>query len=83
MATCASSVCLGDIPAFALWIGLFRQLAAPALTFWFTTEVLHWGLDGVWWSVFAVTWSSALMSVWWARRLIKQLECEETVTNGG
>jgi putative MATE family efflux protein len=64
-------------PAFALWIGLYRQLVAPIFSFWFTIEILGWGLDGVWWSVFAVTWSAALLSVWWARRLIKQLERAE------
>ncbi len=70
-------------PAFSLWIGLYRQLVAPALAFWFTTEVLKWGVDGVWWSVFGVTWSAAVISVWWAHRLIKQLERAEAVAHGG
>jgi len=69
-------------PAFALWIGLYRQLVAPAFTFWFTTEILHWGVDGVWWSVFGVTWSAAVISVWWSRRLITQLERAEELNHG-
>ena len=60
-------------PAFALWIGLYRQLAAPGLVFWLTTAVLGWGLNGVWGGVFGITWSAALVAVWYARRQVDRL----------
>jgi len=60
-------------PAFSLWLGLYRQLVAPALAFWVTTEVLDLGLDGIWWSVLGITWSAALIAVWYARRLVNRL----------
>ena len=35
-------------PAFALWIGLYRQIAAPFLLFHILTTVLGWGIMGIW-----------------------------------
>ena len=66
-----------QMPAFALWIGLYRQLAAPGLVFWLTTQIFHGGLDGVWGGVFAITWSAALIAVWYARRQVDRLAAEE------
>ncbi len=68
-------------PAFALWIGLYRQLAAPALVFWLLTRVFDWGLDGIWWGVFAITWSAALVSVLYARRQVDRLARAEQQTD--
>jgi len=65
------------MPAFALWIGLYRQIAAPGLVFWLTTQVFDWGLDGVWWGVFGITWSAALAAVWYARRQVDRLAEQE------
>ncbi len=65
------------MPAFGLWIGLYRQLLAPGLVFWLTTRVLGWGLDGIWWGVFVITWSAALVSMWYARRQVDRLAGQE------
>jgi putative MATE family efflux protein len=65
------------MPMFALIIGLYRQLLAPALVFWLTTQVLGYGLNGVWWGVFGITWSAALVSVWYARRQVDRLAAQE------
>ncbi len=65
------------MPAFGLWIGLYRQLAGPGLVFGITTHVLHWGLDGIWWGVFGITWSAALLAVWYARRQVDRLAEQE------
>jgi putative MATE family efflux protein len=61
-------------PAFALWIGLYRQIIAPFAVFWLAAKVWDFGLFGIWWGIFFITWSSALVAVWWARRLTGQLE---------
>ncbi len=47
-------------PLFAIWLGLFRQIAAPLLIFPLATHVLGFGLTGLWWSIFAIVWCSAL-----------------------
>lgn len=61
-------------PAFALWIGLYRQIAAPFAVFWVTTRVLDHGLWGIWWGVFGITWSAALVAVFWAQRQVGRLD---------
>jgi len=63
-------------PAFALWIGLYRQLAAPFALFWLATRVWDMGLNGIWYGVFGITWSAALVSVWWAQRQVRKLADE-------
>jgi putative MATE family efflux protein len=60
-------------PAFALWIGLYRQLAAPFTVFWLATRVWDFGLDGIWAGVFTITWSAALVAVICARWVVGQL----------
>jgi putative MATE family efflux protein len=60
-------------PAFALWIGLYRQLAAPWIFFYLATRVWDFGLDGIWAGIFAITWSAALVAVLIARRVLAWL----------
>jgi Na+-driven multidrug efflux pump len=60
-------------PGYALWIGLYRQIVAPILTFWFLGRVLGWRELGVWWGVFVVTWSAALFTRWYGMRVLNQL----------
>jgi len=57
-------------PMYALWIGLYRQIAAPAILFWSLVHVFEAGLTGIWWGIFVVTWSAALFTLFYARRLI-------------
>ena len=57
-------------PAFALWIGCYRQLLAPIALFWLATRVWDLGLDGIWAGVFGITWSAAVVAIWWARRIV-------------
>ena len=63
-------------PAFALWIGLYRQILAPIGVFWLLTRVWDHGLYGIWWGIFGVTWSAALVAVWWAQRQVGRSEAE-------
>lgn len=61
-------------PMFAIWIGLWRQIVAPAAVMWVLVFTLGWGLWGVWWGIFAVTWSSAAVAFWWAKRTLGRIE---------
>lgn len=57
-------------PMFAVWIGIFRQIAAPAAVFWLLARTMGMGVNGIWWGIFIVTWFSALIAFVYARRTI-------------
>ena len=63
-------------PFFALWIGLYRQIAGPTCVFHILTTVLGWGIIGIWWGIFSVTWSAALTVVAYVTWILKKLEKE-------
>ncbi len=58
-------------PMFAVYIGLFRQIFAPALVFWLFAIYLDFGLWGIWWGICGVTWSAAIVSHLFARKIIR------------
>jgi len=60
-------------PTFALWIGLYRQIAGPFLLFHVLTTVLGWGIMGIWWGIFMVTWSAAAIVVVYVTWIINKL----------
>jgi putative MATE family efflux protein len=60
-------------PMFAIWIGLFRQFAAPVAIFFLCTQILALGLVSIWWGVFGITWSAAAIAYFYARRQIARL----------
>jgi len=60
-------------PAFALWIGLYRQLVMPPILFYVVTRVLDLGLTGIWWGIFGITWSAAVVSVLYARSQVDRM----------
>jgi len=65
-------------PLFGLWIGIYRQLAAPAVVFPLLAFQLGLGLNGVWWGIAAVNWSAAIAAAWYgSARLSKALRKRE------
>jgi Na+-driven multidrug efflux pump len=60
-------------PVFALWVGLYRQIAGPFLVFHVLTTVMGWGIMGIWWGIFAVTWSAAAIVVIYVTWIITKL----------
>lgn len=50
-------------PLYGLWMGLYRQIAAPVLVFHTLAFTMGMGLSGVWLGIFCVTWSAALMAI--------------------
>jgi putative MATE family efflux protein len=59
-------------PMFAVWIGLYRQIAAPIALFWLLTRVFTFGLLGIWWGIFAITWSAAVITLLYARATVSR-----------
>jgi MATE family, multidrug efflux pump len=66
-------------PMFALWLGLYRQIIAPAAVFFLLTEWLRWGLTGIWWGIFLVTWSAAGIALLFIRRTLRGLASDGTL----
>jgi putative MATE family efflux protein len=61
-------------PIFGLWIGLYRQIAGPFLIFHIYSTVLAMGITGVWWGIFTVTWSAAIIVVVYVSWILKKLQ---------
>jgi len=58
-------------PAYGLWIGLYRQVAAPLIVFQVLAFACGWGLWGIWVGICVVNWSAALFALWWGRRNVR------------
>lgn len=71
---CISAMQGIKMPLFGLIIGLFRQIAGPALVFHLSTVVMKLGLLGIWWGIFGTTWSAALVVVIYVNRTLVKLE---------
>jgi putative MATE family efflux protein len=58
-------------PVYAIWIGLYRQIAGPALFFWLLANILGMGILGIWWGIFIVNWSAAIFTFFYTRHYLK------------
>ncbi len=67
-------------PMYAIFIGIYRQIVAPVIVFYFLAYFLDWKLDGIWWGVFGVTWSAALITLFYGRYVLHRLT-EESGSN--
>jgi Na+-driven multidrug efflux pump len=70
-------------PMYGLWVGLYRQLLGPGVVFWLLAFQLGWGMRGIWWGIFSVTWSAALFMFWFGRRKLRQVEAAAVQSEGG
>lgn len=64
------------LPGFGLIIGIYRQIAGPVLVFQLLAVVMGFGLIGIWWGILLVTWSAALIVVFYVGRTLFKLEKE-------
>ena len=60
-------------PLYAIWVGLYRQIAAPLLIFFGLVHLLDLGIDSVFWGIFGITWSAALFTLWYSRQTIENI----------
>ncbi len=58
-------------PAYALWIGLFRQIIAPIIIFYVFVKYLGFGIDAIWWGIFSIVWLSAIITLIYTKHVIK------------
>lgn len=61
-------------PMYAVWIGIYRQIVAPLLVFQVLAFGLDWKLHGIWWGIFFVTWSAALVTLAYGLHILKHLK---------
>ncbi len=60
-------------PNFALWIGAYRQILAPVIFFYIFSQLLGWGIDGVWWGIFTINWTATVISLFYVRKVMKNI----------
>ncbi|HEY4512297.1 MAG TPA: MATE family efflux transporter [Candidatus Paceibacterota bacterium] len=60
-------------PMYAVWIGIYRQILAPVAVFWILINIFGIGIDAVWWGVFGITWSAAIITAFYAKHVMKKL----------
>ena len=60
-------------PNYAVWLGLFRQIVAPTITFYICVDILGLGLMGIWWGILSITWAAAVITVLYARWKLNQV----------
>jgi len=60
-------------PMYAIWIGLYRQIGAPALIFWLLATVMGFGLLGIWWGIFIINWSATIVTLLYTRRTMNKI----------
>ncbi len=60
-------------PMYAVWIGLFRQIAAPAIIFTLAVKYFD-SIDGIWWGIFGITWLSAIITFFYGKHVLKRFD---------
>jgi putative MATE family efflux protein len=60
-------------PLYAIIIGVYRQIFAPCLVFYLLA--FHFGFKeyGIWWGIFLVTWSAAIITFLYGRRILNRI----------
>ena len=59
-------------PFYAIVIGLYRQILAPCIVFYLLAFKLGMREYGVWWGIFLVTWSAAIITYFYGRHMLRQ-----------
>jgi putative MATE family efflux protein len=59
-------------PAMIMWMGLYRQIAAPAGVFYLLSFALGMEERGVWVGLIFINWSAAVLTLLWAVHIYRQ-----------
>jgi len=59
-------------PMYAVWLGLYRQIAAPIIIFYLLAYVFGLGLLGIWWGILIINWSAAIITLIYVRYVMKK-----------
>jgi putative MATE family efflux protein len=70
-------------PMYAIWLGLSRQVAAPIIVFYLLVSVAGWDLLGIWWGIFFITWTAALVTFFYSRSILKKAEEKSQIFDAG
>jgi Na+-driven multidrug efflux pump len=60
-------------PYYALMIGVLRQLS-PLLVFFLLGEVFQFGIQGVWWGIVLINYTTVIFVWWIVSSLLKRLK---------
>ncbi|MDC7224123.1 MAG: MATE family efflux transporter [Spirochaetales bacterium] len=66
-------------PAMIMWMGLYRQILAPALIFYLFCFTLGMEEKGVWRGLILINWSAALITLLWTTHIFRQ-RCHQSPT---
>ncbi len=70
-------------PAMIMWVGAYRQVAAPLVVFPLLSSILGWGLDGVFWGIAIVNWTAAIWTWIYSRRRLRRIAADASATPPG
>ncbi|MBG28816.1 MAG: MATE family efflux transporter [Opitutae bacterium] len=59
-------------PLYAMIIGIYRQVLAPCIVFYLLAFKLDMRESGVWWGIFLVTWSAAIISYFYGKNMLRR-----------
>ena len=60
-------------PMFGMILSIYRLIVAPVIFFWVFTEILDYGLNGIWAGIFLTTASGALITWFYLNRTLEEL----------
>lgn len=58
-------------PNFVFWNSIARELVLPIGIFWILINELNLGFSSIWWAIFAINWSVALVTAFFLRRIFQ------------
>lgn len=69
------SICISALqgmkrPLFPLIIGLGRQIIAPPLVFYTLIHVFQFGIFGIWWGIFSIAWTAAIIVFFYTKHTL-------------
>ena len=60
-------------PLYAIIIGVYRQIFAPCLVFYLLAFQYGFQETGIWWGIFLVTWSAAIITFFYGRHTLNRI----------